>query len=191
MLLTSIGYSEMNKADPDCGLRSHGRPGRSARRPAWPAAGLSSPLTSSSSPVLARSRASTCSCCSAPTASAPTRRATGTARRHHLDHPDDGHCYVGIEVSANFQKVLLSIELVMLAVLSVTALVKVGNGSAPPGHLTPSIDWLTHFTSLSLARSSRASSSSSSSTGAGTPPWRERGDQDHNRTPASRRSFPR
>ena len=31
-------------------------------------------------------------------------------------------CYVGIEVSANFQKVLLSIELVMLLVLSVTAL---------------------------------------------------------------------
>src|SRR6267143_940068 len=34
-------------------------------------------------------------------------------------------CYRGIEVSANFQKVLLGIELVMLAVLSITALVKV------------------------------------------------------------------
>jgi amino acid transporter len=46
-------------------------------------------------------------------------------------------CYRGIEVSANFQKVLLGIELVMLLVLSVTALVKAGTGSAPPGHLTP------------------------------------------------------
>src|SRR6266699_600723 len=35
-------------------------------------------------------------------------------------------CYVGIEVSANFQKVLLSIELTMLVVLSVVALVLEG-----------------------------------------------------------------
>src|SRR5262244_1731530 len=54
-------------------------------------------------------------------------------------------CYRGIEVSANFQKVLLAIELVMLVVLSVTALVKVGTGHAPPGHLTPSISWLNPF----------------------------------------------
>jgi len=54
-------------------------------------------------------------------------------------------CYVGIEVSANFQKILLSIELVMLLVLSVTALIKAGNGSAPPGHLTPSISWFNPF----------------------------------------------
>src|ERR1700746_1714016 len=54
-------------------------------------------------------------------------------------------CYRGIEVSANFQKVLLGIELVMLLVLSVTALVKVGTGHAPPGHLTPSLSWLNPF----------------------------------------------
>ena len=54
-------------------------------------------------------------------------------------------CYVGIEVSANFQKILLGIELTMLFVLSIVALVKVGNGSAPPGHLTPSISWLNPF----------------------------------------------
>jgi amino acid transporter len=54
-------------------------------------------------------------------------------------------CYVGIEVSANFQKILLSIELTMLVVLSVVALIKVGNGSAPAGHLTPSLSWLNPF----------------------------------------------
>jgi amino acid transporter len=54
-------------------------------------------------------------------------------------------CYVGIEVSANFQKVLLSIELTMLLVLSVVALVKVGNGSAPLGHLSPSWNWFNPF----------------------------------------------
>jgi amino acid transporter len=33
----------------------------------------------------------------------------------------------------------------MLLVLSVVALVKVGSGTAPPGHLTPSISWLNPF----------------------------------------------
>lgn len=40
-------------------------------------------------------------------------------------------CYIGIEVSANIQYVLLGIEIVMLGVLSVVALVKVYAGSAP------------------------------------------------------------
>jgi amino acid transporter len=51
-------------------------------------------------------------------------------------------CYRGIEVSANFQKVLLSIELIMLLVLSATALVRVF-GSHPPGSsLHPTFAWL-------------------------------------------------
>ena len=54
-------------------------------------------------------------------------------------------CYVGIEISANFQKALLGIELTMLLVLSVWALIKVGNGSAPLGHLTPSLNWFNPF----------------------------------------------
>ncbi len=54
-------------------------------------------------------------------------------------------CYVGIEISANFQKVLLGIEITMLLVLSIVALVKVGNGTAPPGHLTPSWTWFNPF----------------------------------------------
>jgi amino acid transporter len=54
-------------------------------------------------------------------------------------------CYVGIEISANFQKALLGIEITMLLVLSIVALVKVGNGSAPIGHLTPSWTWFNPF----------------------------------------------
>ena len=50
-------------------------------------------------------------------------------------------CYVGIEISANFQKALLGVEVTMLLVLSVVALTKVGTGHAPPGHLTPSLSW--------------------------------------------------
>jgi amino acid transporter len=54
-------------------------------------------------------------------------------------------CYVGIEISANFQKVLLGIEVTMLLVLSIVALVKVGSGHAPSGHLTPSWSWFNPF----------------------------------------------
>jgi len=54
-------------------------------------------------------------------------------------------CYRGIEVSAKFQKVLLSIEIVMLLVFSVVALVRVGTGHAPKGHLTPSASWFNPF----------------------------------------------
>jgi amino acid transporter len=54
-------------------------------------------------------------------------------------------CYVGIEVSANFQKVLLTIEVTMLVLLSVVALTKVFGGHAPPGHLAFSWTWFNPF----------------------------------------------
>src|ERR1035441_6048330 len=54
-------------------------------------------------------------------------------------------CYVGIEVSANFQKILLSVEVVMLLVLSIVALVKVGTGHAPVGSIHPSVAWFNPF----------------------------------------------
>src|SRR5215472_1906641 len=54
-------------------------------------------------------------------------------------------CYRGIEVSANFQKALLSIEIVMLLVLSVTALIRVGNGHHPAVSLHPQLGWLNPF----------------------------------------------
>jgi amino acid transporter len=59
-------------------------------------------------------------------------------------------CYIGIEISANSQKVLLSIELTILILFSVVALAKVGTGHAPPGHLTPSAEWFNPFHNLSF-----------------------------------------
>jgi amino acid transporter len=50
-------------------------------------------------------------------------------------------CYVGIEISANFQKVLLGIEMTMLSVLSIWALVKVADGTAPAGHIGIRLSW--------------------------------------------------
>ncbi|HEV7957922.1 MAG TPA: APC family permease [Acidimicrobiales bacterium] len=54
-------------------------------------------------------------------------------------------CYIGIEVSANFQKGLLGIELVMLAVMSIWALTRVGMGTAPAGHLNVALAWFDPF----------------------------------------------
>ncbi|MGH3225739.1 MAG: APC family permease, partial [Streptosporangiaceae bacterium] len=54
-------------------------------------------------------------------------------------------CYRGIEVSANFQKALLSIELGMLLVFSIVALVRVGTGHHPAASVHPNISWLNPF----------------------------------------------
>ena len=54
-------------------------------------------------------------------------------------------CFVGVELSARLQRVLLTIELIMLLVFAVVALVKVGTGNAPAGHLGVSLSWLNPF----------------------------------------------
>jgi amino acid transporter len=51
-------------------------------------------------------------------------------------------CFRSIKLSARIQVVMLGIELAMLIVLSVCALVRVIDGSAPLGHATPSWSWL-------------------------------------------------
>ena len=50
-------------------------------------------------------------------------------------------CYIGIEISANIQKVLLAIEVVMLAVFSITAIVKTYGNNAPDGSSHISLSW--------------------------------------------------
>jgi amino acid transporter len=50
-------------------------------------------------------------------------------------------CYVGIEISANSQKVLLSIEIVVLLLLGVAALVKAYGSGAPAVSLHVQGDW--------------------------------------------------
>jgi amino acid transporter len=146
MLLTSIGYSELNKADPDCGTTFTW-----ATRAFRPGVGWAGGWGIVAADLLVM-------------ASLAQVAGQYVFLLFNADgigsNPTSGWvllagviwiilmttiCYLGIEVSANFQKVLLSIELIMLLVLSVTALVKVGNGTAPPGHQTPSISWLNPF----------------------------------------------
>jgi amino acid transporter len=146
MLLTSIGYSELNKADPDCGTTFTW-----ATRAFGPKTGWAGGWAIVAADVLVM--ASLAQVAGQYGFLLFNTKSIGS-------NPTSGWvllvgvlwivvmtyiCYRGIEVSANFQKALLGIELVMLAVLSVTALVKVGNGTAPHGHLTPSWAWLNPF----------------------------------------------
>jgi amino acid transporter len=146
MLLTSIGYREMNRADPDCGTTFTW-----ATRAFGPKTGWAGGWGIVAADIIVMASL-------AQVASAYVFLEFGA--KGIGSNPTSGWvllggiiwivlmtaiCYVGIEVSANFQKVLLSIELVMLTVLSVVALVKVGNGSAPAAHLTPHWSWLNPF----------------------------------------------
>jgi amino acid transporter len=54
-------------------------------------------------------------------------------------------CYRGIEVSANMQKGLLAIEAGMLVIFAAVALIRVAIGHAPASHLTPAWGWLNPF----------------------------------------------
>src|SRR6266851_4535261 len=146
MLLTSIGYSELNKADPDCGTTFTW-----ATRAFGPKTGWAGGWAIIAADVLVMASLAQV----AGQYGFLLFNAKGIG-----SNPTSGWvllvgvlwiavmtyiCYRGIEVSANFQKALLSIELVMLLVLSVTALVKVGTGHAPAGHLTPSLSWFNPF----------------------------------------------
>ncbi len=54
-------------------------------------------------------------------------------------------CYVGVELSARLQQFFLVIELIVLLIFAVTALVKVGNGTAGPQAIDPSWSWFNPF----------------------------------------------
>jgi len=51
-------------------------------------------------------------------------------------------CYRGIEVSARLQYALLGIEVLVLVIFSIVALAKVYGGDSPEGSLHPSLAWL-------------------------------------------------
>jgi amino acid transporter len=60
-------------------------------------------------------------------------------------------CYRGIEVSANMQKGLLGIEAGMLVVFATVALLKVATGHAGPTHIDPAWSWFNPFNISSVS----------------------------------------
>src|SRR5689334_5790579 len=142
MLLTSIGYSELNKADPDCGTTFTW-----ATRAFGPKTGWFGGWGIIVADVLVMASL-------AQVASQYVFLLFGA--KGIGSNATSGWvllggiiwivlmtaiCYVGIEVSANFQKALLTIELGMLFVLSIVALVKVWTGNHPASSITPSASW--------------------------------------------------
>jgi amino acid transporter len=146
MLLTSIGYSELNKADPDCGTtftwatRAFGP--RTGWLGGWGIVAADILVMASLAQVAGQYVFLLFN-----TGSIGTNPASswvllvGVVWIVAMTYI----CYRGIEVSANFQKALLGIELTMLLVLSVVSLVKVGSGHAPAAHLVPTLNWFNPF----------------------------------------------
>src|SRR5580700_6489839 len=146
MLFTSIGYSELNKADPDCGTTFTW-----ATRAFGPRTGWAGGWGIIAADILVMASL-------AQVAGQYVFFLVAGPNSSIGKHPSSVWvllvgfawivvmtyiCYRGIEVSANFQKVLLGIELTMLIVLSVVALVKVGQGH--PGSIHPALSWFNPF----------------------------------------------
>ena len=145
MLLCSIGYSELNKSDPDCGTTFIW-----AARAFGPKTGWAGGWAIVAADILVMASLAQVAgqylffLIQGPNSSIGANPSGGwvllvgifwIAAMAYI-------CYRGIEVSARFQRVLLSIEITMLLVMSVTALIRVATGHHPPGSLHPRLSWL-------------------------------------------------
>src|SRR5580698_521942 len=145
MLLCSIGFSELNKADPDCGTTFIW-----ASRAFGPRTGWAGGWGVLAADVLVMASLAQVAgqyvffLVQGPNSAIGGNASSGwvllvgilwIAVMTYI-------CYRGIEVSANFQKALLSIEIVMLLIMSVTALVRVFGSHPPAGSLHLSLSWL-------------------------------------------------
>ena len=145
ILFCSIGYMELNKADPDCGTTFTW-----GTRTFGPKTGWAGGWGIVAADILVMASLAQVAgqyvflLIQGPTSTIGTNPASGwvllvgclwIVAMTYI-------CYRGIEVSANFQKVLLGIEVVMLLVLSVTALTRVWSGNHPPQSIHPSLSWL-------------------------------------------------
>jgi amino acid transporter len=143
MLCISIAYSEMNKADPDCGTSFTWATRAFGPKVGWYAGGwgiLASDILVMASLAQIAGQYGFLLFNANGIGSDPSSTwvlIVGIAWIAVMTYI----CYRGIEVSANFQKVLLSIELVMLFAFAITALIRVATGNAPEGHLTPALSW--------------------------------------------------
>jgi amino acid transporter len=141
----SIGYSEMNKADPDCGTTFTW-----GARAFGPKTGWAGGWGIVAADVLVMASLAQVAgqyvflLVQGPNSAIGTNPASGWVLLVGVIWiiAMTYICYRGIEVSANFQKALLGIEVVMLLVLSVTALVRVLSGHHPPESIQPSLSWL-------------------------------------------------
>ena len=142
IFLTSIGYSELNKADPDCGTtftwaaRAFGP--RTGWAGGWAIVAADVLVMASLAQVAGQYLFLLFNTNSiGGNATSPWVLLVGLAWIASMTYI----CYRGIEVSAWFQRILLAVELVMLLVMSLTALIRVGTGNHPAVSITPAWSW--------------------------------------------------
>jgi amino acid transporter len=148
IFLTSIGYSELNKADPDCGTTFTW-----ATRAFGPKTGWAGGWGIVAADVLVMASLAQVAgqyvflLIQGPNSAIGSNPASGWVLLVGIIWiiAMTYICYRGIEVSAWFQRILLSVELVMLLVLSVTALVKVYSGHHPATSVHVSSGWFNPF----------------------------------------------
>ena len=146
ILLTSIGYSELNKADPDCGTTFTWGTRAFGPRTGWAGgwAIVAADVLCMASLAQIAGQYVFLLVGAGGIGQNPTNPwvlLTGVLWIVAMTYI----CYRGIEVSAMFQRVLLSVELVMLLVFSVTALVRVGTGNHPASSIHPAWSWFNPF----------------------------------------------
>jgi amino acid transporter len=146
IFLTSIGYSELNKADPDCGTtftwstRAFGP--RTGWAGGWAIVAADVMVMASLAQIAGQyvfllfGNKSI-----GDDATSPWVLLVGVVWIIAMTYI----CYRGIEVSAAFQRVLLGVELVMLLVFSVTALIKVSGSNHPAASIHPALSWFNPF----------------------------------------------
>jgi amino acid transporter len=153
MLLVSIGYSELNKSDPDCGTTFTW-----GTRTFGPWVGWLGGWAIVASDILVM----------ASLAQVAGQYFFSLFGAHGIGNvPTDAWvllvgvlfivlltyvCYRGIELSARLQRVLLTVEVLALALFAVVALVRLGVGHAPASHLVPSWEWLNPFKGPSFSK---------------------------------------
>src|SRR3984957_2994785 len=146
MLFTAIGYSELNKADPDCGTTFTW-----ATRAFGPKTGWLGGWGILASDILVM----------ASLAQVAGQYVFLLFNADGIGHDPTSNwvllvgvlwivlmtyiCYVGIELSARRQRGLLTIELIMLLVFSIVALVKVGTNHATAGSIDVAWSWFNPF----------------------------------------------
>ena len=142
MLFISIGYSELNKADPDCGTTFTWATRAFGPRTGW--LGGWGILASDILVMASLSQVASVYTFHLFNADSIANDATGgwvLLLGLAFLAVMTWVCYRGIEISARLQRVLLSVEVIILMVFGLVALIRVLTGNAPAGHVTPSINW--------------------------------------------------
>ncbi len=143
MLLCSIGYSEMNKADPDCGTtftwgtRAFGP--KTGWAGGWAIVAADILVMASLAQVAGQYVFFLFGAKGiGGEATSGWVLLVGVAWIVAMTYI----CYRGIEVSAWFQRILLTVEVIMLFALAITALVKATGPHAPATAVSPTLSWL-------------------------------------------------